>query len=96
MSESRRQFLKRSAATAAGVVVAPCFAFGAVGVTRPMRRVLGRTGLEVTTFGLGGQETARRWLDEMTRRREASEQASPSAAMAETTDPAAAEDGTAR
>ena len=35
-------------------------------------------------FGLGGQETARRWLDEMTRRREASEQGSPPETMTET------------
>ena len=38
-------------------------------------------------FGLGGQETARRWLAEMTRRREAAERVLPAEAMAE---PAAA------
>jgi len=40
-------------------------------------------------FGLGGQETARRWLDEMTARRAAAEQISPLAAEVEP--PAAAE-----
>lgn len=38
-------------------------------------------------FGLGGQETARRWLDEMTRRRAAAEMVSPPEAL---TDPAGA------
>ncbi len=52
---SRRQFLRTSAATAAGSIAAPYLALGRVAVSSPMRRVLGRTGLEVTTLGLGGQ-----------------------------------------
>jgi aryl-alcohol dehydrogenase-like predicted oxidoreductase len=52
---SRRQFLKTSAAGAAASITAPYFAFGSVAVSRPMTRVLGRTGFEVTTLGLGGQ-----------------------------------------
>jgi aryl-alcohol dehydrogenase-like predicted oxidoreductase len=52
---SRRQFLKSSAITAACSMTAPYLACGKVGVSRPMTRVLGSTGLEVTTFGLGGQ-----------------------------------------
>jgi len=52
---SRRQFLKDTAATGAACLVAPYLAFGKVGVVKPMTRVLGRTGFEVTTLGLGGQ-----------------------------------------
>lgn len=51
-SLSRRHFLQ---ASAAGLVVAPALSLGQVGVSRPMTRVLGRTGFEVTTLGLGGQ-----------------------------------------
>jgi aryl-alcohol dehydrogenase-like predicted oxidoreductase len=52
---SRRQFLKTSAAATAASITAPYFAFGSVAVSRPMTRMLGRTGFEVTTLGLGGQ-----------------------------------------
>ncbi|NWG14634.1 MAG: aldo/keto reductase [Acidobacteria bacterium] len=52
---TRRQFLRSSATTAAGAIAAPYLAFGGVSVTRPIRRILGRTGFEVTTLGLGGQ-----------------------------------------
>jgi aryl-alcohol dehydrogenase-like predicted oxidoreductase len=53
---SRREFLKSSAlAAAACSVTAPYLACGKVSVGRPVTRLLGRTGLEVTTFGLGGQ-----------------------------------------
>jgi aryl-alcohol dehydrogenase-like predicted oxidoreductase len=52
---SRRRFLARSTALAAGSLAAPRLCLGDVGVTQPMKRVLGRTGFEVTTLGLGGQ-----------------------------------------
>ena len=52
---SRRQFLKTSAAAAAGSVAAPYLGCGNIKVAEPMTRTLGRTGFEVTTLGLGGQ-----------------------------------------
>ncbi len=52
---SRRDFLKSTAAGAAGSLAVPYFSFGSVAVSKPMTRVLGRTGFEVTTLGLGGQ-----------------------------------------
>jgi aryl-alcohol dehydrogenase-like predicted oxidoreductase len=55
LSLSRRRFLTRSAAVVAGSLAAPHFCLGDLGVDKPMTRVLGRTGFEVTTLGLGGQ-----------------------------------------
>jgi aryl-alcohol dehydrogenase-like predicted oxidoreductase len=52
---TRRQFLKTSAAAAAGSVAAPYLGCGNIKVAEPMTRTLGRTGFEVTTLGLGGQ-----------------------------------------
>lgn len=52
---SRRDFLARSTTFTAGALAAPSLCLGDVGVTRPTKRVLGRTGFEVTTLGLGGQ-----------------------------------------
>ncbi len=52
---SRRQFLKTSITLAAGSAVAPYLSCGKVSVSKPMTRILGRTGFEVTTLGLGGQ-----------------------------------------
>ncbi len=52
---SRRRFLGTSAVALAGSFSVPHLVLGGVGVARPMTRTLGRTGLEVTTFGLGGQ-----------------------------------------
>ncbi|MDZ7619086.1 MAG: aldo/keto reductase, partial [Patescibacteria group bacterium] len=54
-SASRRQFLATSAAALASSFGIPHLALGNLGVARPMTRTLGRTGLEVTTLGLGGQ-----------------------------------------
>jgi aryl-alcohol dehydrogenase-like predicted oxidoreductase len=52
---SRRDFLKTSVAVAAGSAAVPFLGCGEVEVVRPLTRVLGRTGFEVTTLGLGGQ-----------------------------------------
>ncbi len=54
-SVSRRHFLGTSTAVLAGSFAVPQFVLGNIGVARPMTRTLGRTGLEVTTLGLGGQ-----------------------------------------
>jgi aryl-alcohol dehydrogenase-like predicted oxidoreductase len=52
---SRRQFVKLSAAAAAGLTIMPGFRFGLDQLPAPMKRILGKTGFEVTTLGLGGQ-----------------------------------------
>lgn len=52
---SRREFVKLSAAAAAGLTVLPGFRFGLEQLPAPMKRTLGKTGFEVTTLGLGGQ-----------------------------------------
>lgn len=60
---TRRQFLKTSAVAAAGSVAAPYLGCGNVTVAEPMTRTLGRTGFEVTSFGLGGQASLQ-WTPE--------------------------------
>ena len=55
--------MKLSAAAAAGVVVMPGLACGRVAFPAPMKRRFGRTGFEVTTFGLGGQASIQ-WTPE--------------------------------
>jgi len=60
---SRRDFLKGTAAAAAGSLAVPYFSFGSVAVTKPMTRVLGRTNFEVTSLGLGGQASLQ-WTPE--------------------------------
>jgi len=52
---SRREFVKLSAAAAAGLTVLPGFRFGLDQLPAPMKRTFGKTGFEVTTLGLGGQ-----------------------------------------
>ncbi len=52
---SRRSFLHKTATTGAGIVAIPYLSLGASAVEKPLTRVLGRTGAEITTFGLGGQ-----------------------------------------
>jgi aryl-alcohol dehydrogenase-like predicted oxidoreductase len=52
---SRRDFLSASATAVVGAGFFPYLNLGAIGVERPMKRTLGRTGFEVTTLGLGGQ-----------------------------------------
>ncbi len=60
---SRRRFLSTSAAALTGASVFPHLNLGAIGVERPMKRVLGRTGFEATTLGLGGQASIQ-WTPE--------------------------------
>lgn len=52
---SRRQFVKLSAAAAAGLTILPGFRFGLDQLPAPMKRTFGKTGFEVTTLGMGGQ-----------------------------------------
>jgi aryl-alcohol dehydrogenase-like predicted oxidoreductase len=52
---SRREFVKLSAAAAAGLTLLPGFRFGLDQLPAPMTRTFGKTGFEVTTLGLGGQ-----------------------------------------
>jgi aryl-alcohol dehydrogenase-like predicted oxidoreductase len=52
---SRREFVKLSAAAAAGLTVMPGFRFGLDQLPAPMTRTFGKIGFEVTTLGLGGQ-----------------------------------------
>jgi aryl-alcohol dehydrogenase-like predicted oxidoreductase len=51
---NRRDFVK-TAAAGAGLLAFPMINCGKIGVSRPMKRTLGRTGFEATTLGLGGQ-----------------------------------------
>ncbi len=51
----RRKFLQMSAATAAGIAVAPSYAFGIDNIPSPMKRRFGKINFDVTTLGLGGQ-----------------------------------------
>ncbi|MCK4749013.1 MAG: aldo/keto reductase, partial [Bacteroidales bacterium] len=52
---SRREFVRLSAAAAAGLTILPGFRFGLDKLPAPMKRTFGKTGFEVTTLGLGGQ-----------------------------------------
>ena len=52
---SRRQFVKLSAAAAAGLTVLPGFRFGLDQLPAPMKRSFGKIPFEVTTLGMGGQ-----------------------------------------
>ena len=54
---TRREFMKLSAAAAAGVVVMPGTTIGNAAFPAPMKRRFGKTGFNVTTFGLGGQSS---------------------------------------
>jgi aryl-alcohol dehydrogenase-like predicted oxidoreductase len=58
-SRSRRRFLRRCAAASSSLLV-PSLCLGRIGTARPLKRVLGRTGIEVTTLGLGGQASIQR------------------------------------
>jgi len=60
---SRREFMKLSAAAAAGVAVMPGLAYGDVVYPSPMKRRFGRTNFDVTTLGLGGQASIQ-WTPE--------------------------------
>lgn len=52
---SRREFVRLSAAAAAGLTVLPGFRFGLDQLPAPMKRSFGKIPFEVTTLGLGGQ-----------------------------------------
>ncbi len=60
---SRREFVRLSAAAAAGLTVLPSFRFGLDQLPAPMKRTFGRTGFRVTTLGLGGQASLQ-WTPE--------------------------------
>lgn len=52
---SRRQFLETTALASVALSVGPYFTYGRTGLTKPMKRSMGRLGFEATTLGLGGQ-----------------------------------------
>jgi aryl-alcohol dehydrogenase-like predicted oxidoreductase len=52
---SRREFVKLSAAAAAGLTILPGFRFGMDQLPAPMTRQFGKIPFKVTTLGLGGQ-----------------------------------------
>ena len=52
---SRREFVKLSAAAAAGLTILPGFRFGLEQLPAPMKRSFGKIPFEVSTLGLGGQ-----------------------------------------
>jgi aryl-alcohol dehydrogenase-like predicted oxidoreductase len=52
---SRREFVKLTAAAAAGLAVIPGCGISLNQLPSPMKRTFGRTGFKVTTLGLGGQ-----------------------------------------
>ncbi len=52
---TRRRFVETSLMATAAAAFAPNMASGLSGGPSPMKRVFGKTGFEVTTFGLGGQ-----------------------------------------
>lgn len=54
-AESRRAFIKTTAAAAAGIALMPGYGFVTNRVSKPMTRSFGKLGMEVTTLGLGGQ-----------------------------------------
>lgn len=54
---TRREFMKLSAAAAAGMVILPGFSYENRPFPNPMKRRFGRTNFDVTTFGLGGQSS---------------------------------------
>ncbi len=60
---SRREFVKLSAAAAAGLTILPGFRFGMDQLPSPAKRMFGKTGFEVTTLGLGGQASLQ-WTPE--------------------------------
>jgi aryl-alcohol dehydrogenase-like predicted oxidoreductase len=52
---NRRDFVRTTAAVGLALAAAPYVSLGAATPDKPTTRVLGRTGFEVTTLGLGGQ-----------------------------------------
>jgi aryl-alcohol dehydrogenase-like predicted oxidoreductase len=60
---TRREFVKLSAAAAAGMALLPGCRFRLDQLPAPMKREFGRTGFKVTTLGLGGQASLQ-WTPE--------------------------------
>ena len=52
---NRRRFVKTTVVAAAAAAVVPVLSTGCSGKAKPMKRVFGKLGFEVTTLGLGGQ-----------------------------------------
>ncbi len=52
---NRRRFVKTTAMAAAAAAVVPVLANGCSGKAKPVKRLFGKLGFEVTTLGLGGQ-----------------------------------------
>ncbi len=52
---NRRRFVKTTVVAAAAAAVVPVLAAGSYGKAKPVKRVFGKLGFEVTTIGLGGQ-----------------------------------------
>lgn len=60
---SRREFMKLSAAAAAGISIIPGISCSTRDIVAPMKRRFGKTNFNVTTFGLGGQSSIQ-WTPE--------------------------------
>ncbi len=60
---SRREFMRLSAAAAAGVTLLPQFSCSSAVIPSPMKRRFGRINFDVTTLGLGGQSSLQ-WTPE--------------------------------
>lgn len=54
---NRRRFVKTTVVAAAAATVVPVLATGFSGKAKPVKRVFGKLGFEVTTLGLGGQSS---------------------------------------
>ena len=52
---TRRDFARVTAVAGISIMAAPYISLGATPAGKPVTRVLGRTGFEATTLGLGGQ-----------------------------------------
>lgn len=59
----RREFIRLSAAAAAGIAIAPSCSFGTRNIPSPMKRKFGKIDFNVTTLGLGGQASIQ-WTPE--------------------------------
>lgn len=54
---SRRDFMRLSAAAAAGITIMPAFSCSEASIPAPMKRRFGRINFDVTTMALGGQSS---------------------------------------
>lgn len=62
-SVTRRKFLQTTAAGTVLFFILPSMGYRKEGSLKPMKRMLGKTGFEATTFGLGGQASIQ-WTPE--------------------------------